>query len=127
MADPLSLALSVFLYVGYVGENNGFPDTPGAAYVCGFNKAKYELPRAGDVGVFFVPATDSRFEIQGVRIDNDHAGDYSQRAAVVGARQLSFYGANTTKQEIYFTVDILDKVTGKTVACDPTIQNEMPV
>lgn len=127
MADPVSVtALSVFLFVAHVGENKGFPDTPDAAYVCGFDKASYKLTKAGNVDVWFVPSTDSRFEIQSVRIDNDAAGDYAQRSPNVTARNVSFYAANRNKQSIYFTVDILDRETGKVVSCDPEIDNEQP-
>jgi hypothetical protein len=76
VSDPLSAtALSVFLFVAHVGENNGFPNTPDAAYVCGFDKVHCKLPKAGSIDAHFVPSTDQRFEMQSIRIDNDHAGD----------------------------------------------------
>lgn len=125
MADPVTAtALSVFLFVAHVGENNGFPNTPDAAYVCGFDQAHYVLPRAGSVDVHFVPSTDTRFVMSSVRVDGDSAGDYGQRSALIGARSLAFSAANRTKQTVYFTIDVLDQKTQQRVSCDPVIINE---
>lgn len=125
MADPITAtALSVFLFVAHVGENNGFPNTRDAAYVCSFDKVKYSIKDAGNVNVYFVPSTDERFFMQAVRIEHDHAGDYSRRAPTVEPRTLSFYAADTVKQSIYFTVDVLDRQTGAVVSCDPVVINE---
>jgi hypothetical protein len=127
MADPISTtALTVFLFVAHVGENNGFPNTPNAAYVCGFDQAGYKLARAGDVEVLMVPGTAERFVASDVRIDNDAAGDYAQRQARISGRELSFYAANTKAQRVYFTVDVIDTLTGAVISCDPEIENEDP-
>lgn len=127
MSDPITATvLSVFLSVSYVGENKGFPNTPDAAYVCAFDKTRYKIQSAGDVNVYFVPSTDDRFAIQDVRFENDFAGDFTQRAARVQDRTLSFFAANTTRQKIYFTVDVLDRKTGLVIECDPVIDCEEP-
>lgn len=127
VADPVTAtALSVFLFVAHVGENNGFPNTRDAAYVCSFDQVKYSIKDAGDIKVYFVPSTDERFVMKAVRIDNDLAGDYSRRAPSVEPRTLSFYAANTVKQSIYFTIDVLDRETGAVVSCDPEVDNEQP-
>lgn len=124
MSDPISaVVLSVFLSVTYVGVDKGFPNTPDAAYVCGFDQTLYEISDAGDVGVYFVPSTDPRFTIRGVRIDNDAAGDFSKREPTIRSRSLSFYAANTKKQTVYFTVDVLDRQTGAVIHCDPQMTN----
>jgi hypothetical protein len=127
MSDPFSATvLSAFLFVAHVGEGNGFPNTPDAAYVCGFDQTKYKIDRAGRIDVLLVPATDDRFQMRSVRIDDDHAGDYAKRAPEARGRFLHFYAANTKAQRIYFTVDVLDRATGQVIACDPEINNEDP-
>mgnify|MGYP001287956076 CR=1 FL=1 len=48
MAEPLStISLTAFLFAQYVGEGMGFPSTPKAAYVCGYDQTVYHVKKAG--------------------------------------------------------------------------------
>ena len=65
--------------------------------------------------------SDARFEIVSLQIASDTKSEYVQRALT--SRTASFYGANLTKQAIYFTVFVRDLVNGQIVACDPEVLN----
>ena len=110
-----------YLSVEYHGNAKGFPETPQGAYTCAFDKSSYVLNEAGLVTVQMLHSTDARFEIVSLSIANDTKSEYEQRS--VTSRSTSFYGANLTKQSIYFTVFVRDLVNGQIVACDPQIEN----
>lgn len=114
-------ALSVYLSVSWHGEEKGFPNTPDSAYSCGFDKSVYELTKAGTIGVNLVKGTDARFSIVSLRVDNDDRGEYQQDR--IADRKASFYGANLTRQTVYFTVFVRDSVNGQIVECDPQMTN----
>ena len=111
-----------YLSVTHHGEGKGFPETPQGAYTCAFDKTKYTLNEAGLVTVQMLNSTDARFEIVSLSIANDTKSEYAQRS--VTSRSASFYGANLTKQSIYFTVFVRDLVNGQIVACDPDVCND---
>ncbi len=110
-----------YLSVEYQGNAKGFPETPQGAYTCAFDKSSYTLNEAGLVTVQLLNSTDARFEIVSLSIANDTKSEYAQRS--VTSRSASFYGANLTKQSIYFTVFVRDLVNGQIVACDPRVEN----
>ena len=110
-----------YLSVTHHGEGKGFPETPQGAYTCAFDKTKYMLNDAGFVTVQMLNSTDARFEIVSLSIANDSKSEYVQRS--VTSRSASFYGANLTKQSIYFTVFVRDLANGQIVACDPEVEN----
>ena len=110
-----------YLSVEYHGSAKGFPETPQGAYTCAFDKSSYVLSEAGLVTVQLLNSTDARFEIVSLSIANDTKSEYARRS--VTSRSASFYGANLTKQSIYFTVFVRDLVNGQIVACDPQIEN----
>ncbi len=110
-----------YLSVEYQGNAKGFPETPQGAYTCAFDKSSYVLNEAGLVTVQLLNSTDARFEIVSLSIANDTKSEYAQRS--VTSRSASFYGANLTKQSIYFTVFVRDLVNGQIVACDPDVHN----
>ncbi len=111
-----------YLSVEYQGNAKGFPETPQGAYTCAFDKSSYTLNEAGLVTVQMLNSTDARFEIVSLSIANDTKSEYVQRS--VTSRSASFYGANLSKQTIYFTVFVRDLVNGQIVACDPEVTNE---
>jgi len=111
-----------YLSVTHHGEGKGFPDTPQGAYTCAFDKTKYTLTEAGLVKVQLLNSTDARFEIVSLQIANDAKSEYAQRS--ISSRTASFYGANLTKQTIYFTVFVRDLANGQIVACDPDVCND---
>jgi hypothetical protein len=110
-----------YLSVTHHGEGKSFPDTPRGAYSCAFDKSKYMLNEAGLVTGQLLNSTDARFEIVSLSIANDTKSEYAQRA--ITSRTASFYGANLSKQSIYFTVFVRDLVNGQIVACDPEVCN----
>lgn len=110
-----------YLSVAYQGNAKGFPETPQGAYTCAFDKSSYTLNQAGLVTVQMLNSTDARFEIVSLSIANDTKSEYAQRS--ISSRSASFYGANLTKQSIYFTVFVRDLVNGQIVACDPDVHN----
>ena len=110
-----------YLSVTHHGEGKGFPETPQGAYTCAFDKTKYMLNDAGFVTVQMLNSTDARFEIVSLSIANDSKSEYVQRS--VTSRSASFYGANLTKQSIYFTVFVRDLANGQIAACDPEVEN----
>ncbi len=125
MAEPVStVVLTAFLSVTFVGANQGFPMTPDAAYVCGYDQAAYELTQAGVINVVFVPSTEERFQMTHVHIHGDNASEYNRPR--VTPRSLSFNAANLTEQSIYFSVVVQDKLTGAQFECDPQITNIPP-
>lgn len=122
MAEPTStVALTAFLFAQYVGEGMGFPSTPKAAYVCGYDQAVYHLDKAGLVSVELTPGTPARFRIRHLEIVGDDADDYQQ--VRVAQRGLAFSALNRTKQSIYFTVIVEDTETGAVIECDPQMTN----
>jgi len=109
--------------VQHHGAGKGFPNTPQAAYSCGFDKSSYTMKEAGLVNVRLVndPNVKQRFQIISLSIAGDSKGEYQQRTAA--GDSASFYGKNLTAQSIYFSVYVLDSVTGAVVECDPTVLN----
>lgn len=124
MADPIGgIILTIFLSVTHVGENQGFPNTPDAAYVCGFDQASYQIDQAGTIDVVFVPSTASRFRMRSVRISNDSKTAPEYSALQVQDRSLQLNAANKTAQAIYFGVTVEDEKTGQSFECDPQVIN----
>jgi hypothetical protein len=113
------------LSVSSVGDNQGFPLTPNAAYVCGYDKVLYEIDQAGPIDVVFVPSTDARFRMVALNIKGDTANEYGAQKSIAD-RQLSFSAANLTAQSIYFAVTVEDTMTGKQFECDPEVLNLPP-
>jgi hypothetical protein len=109
----------------HVGDNQGFPLTPNASYVCGYDKVLYEIDQPGDIDVVFVPSTDPRFRMVALNIKGDLANEYGARKSIAD-RTLSFSAANQTAQSIYFAVTVEDTMTGKQFECDPQVENMPP-
>lgn len=124
MADPVGgIILTIFLSVTHVGENQGFPHTPDAAYVCGFDRASYEIDKAGTIDVVFVPSTAPRFKMRSVRISRDSKTAPEYSALQIQDRALQLDAKNKTAQAIYFGVTVEDVKTGQSFECDPQIIN----
>ena len=122
MSEPTStVVLTAFLFAQFVGEGMGFPSTPKAAYVCGYDQTVYHVQKAGTVAVEFIPGTSDRFRIRHFEIVGDDAKDY--HSTRLGNRGLSFSAANRTKQSIYFTVIVEDTETAAVIECDPQMTN----
>lgn len=124
MADPVGgIILTIFLSVTHVGENQGFPHTPDAAYVCGFDRASYEIDQAGTIDVVFVPSTAARFKMRSVRISNDNRAAPEYATLRIQNRSLQLEAQNRTAQAIYFGVTVEDEKTGQSFECDPQVIN----
>lgn len=113
---------AVYLVVSWHGEGKGFPNTPDAAYSCGFDKSLYTLKKAGMINVYLIKGTDPRFSIVSLRVDNDVYGEY--HVDKIEDQKASMYAENLTKQTIYFTVFVRDNVNGQIIECDPQEDND---